>query len=105
MSVRWDAIEDTSHITQEEAAVLSFARDIETGIYAAYACVEDGADTGVYKVEPARALHLTSSPQVAMSVGWNPTFADLKYKTIEPWILHDYDEDFYGCAPLLHCSS
>ena len=35
-----------------------------------------------------------------MSVGWNPTFKDLKYKTIEPWILHDFEEDFYGC---LHC--
>ena len=31
-----------------------------------------------------------------MSVGWNPTFKDLEYKTIEPWILHDYPEDFYG---------
>lgn len=32
-----------------------------------------------------------------MSVGWNPTFPDVKAKTMEPWILHDYAEDFYDC--------
>lgn len=83
MRIRWDTNEPSSPLTDEESAVLSFARDINTGIYAAYACVDDGPDPGVYKV--------------AMSVGWNPTFDDLKTKTIEPWILHDYDEDFYGC--------
>eukprot|EP00658_Telonema_sp_P-2_P032736 TRINITY_DN24162_c0_g1_i2.p1 TRINITY_DN24162_c0_g1~~TRINITY_DN24162_c0_g1_i2.p1 ORF type:complete len:265 (+),score=84.57 TRINITY_DN24162_c0_g1_i2:191-985(+) len=81
MQIRWDAGADD--LTEEEAAVLSFARDVETGIYAAFACVDDGPDAGVYKV--------------AMSVGWNPTFDDLKTKTVEPWILHDYEEDFYGC--------
>ena len=28
-----------------------------------------------------------------MSMGWNPTFDDVKAKTVEPWILHDFDED------------
>merc|ERR1712129_579425 len=35
--------------------------------------------------------------KTAMSVGWNPTFTDVKAKTIEPWILHDFAEDFYNC--------
>jgi len=82
MRIRWGDDQGITK-TDEELAVLDFAGDIQTGIYAAYAMVEDGPDRGVYKV--------------AMSVGWNPTFKDLKYKTIEPWILHDFEEDFYGC--------
>ncbi|PSS24689.1 Riboflavin kinase [Actinidia chinensis var. chinensis] len=30
-----------------------------------------------------------------MSIGWNPYFNNAE-KTIEPWLLHDFDEDFYG---------
>merc|ERR1712139_656263 len=60
-----------------------FAQSIQPGIYYAWAQVADGPDRGVYKA--------------AMSVGWNPTFTDLKAKTIEPWILHDFAEDFYDC--------
>ncbi|CAN0149589.1 unnamed protein product [Scytosiphon promiscuus] len=30
-----------------------------------------------------------------ISVGWNPYF-DNKAKTVEPHLLHDFDEDFYG---------
>ena len=41
----------------------------------------DGPDRGVYKC--------------AMSVGWNPQFDDLKEKTIEAWLLHDFDDEFY----------
>ncbi|XLS81497.1 hypothetical protein HN51_047328, partial [Arachis hypogaea] len=33
--------------------------------------------------------------KMVMSIGWNPYF-DNKEKTIEPWILHKFDEDFYG---------
>ncbi|XP_078442242.1 riboflavin kinase/FMN hydrolase [Wolffia australiana] len=33
--------------------------------------------------------------KMVMSVGWNPYF-DNTEKTIEPWILHKFDEDFYG---------
>lgn len=33
--------------------------------------------------------------KMVMSVGWNPYF-DNKEKTIEPWLLHEFDEDFYG---------
>ena len=40
-----------------------------------------GDDSGVYKV--------------AMSVGWNPTFTDVKRKTLEAWLLHSFDKDFY----------
>ncbi|CAN1175874.1 Bifunctional riboflavin kinase/FMN phosphatase [Linum perenne] len=31
----------------------------------------------------------------AMSIGWNPYFNNTE-KTIEPWLLHDFEEDFYG---------
>lgn len=30
-----------------------------------------------------------------MSVGWNPHFGDLERKTIEAWLLHDFETDFY----------
>ncbi|KAL1294767.1 hypothetical protein AAHE18_19G163400 [Arachis hypogaea] len=33
--------------------------------------------------------------KMVMNIGWNPYF-DNKEKTIEPWILHKFDEDFYG---------
>ncbi|QHO58817.1 hypothetical protein HN51_013157 [Arachis hypogaea] len=33
--------------------------------------------------------------KMVMSIGWNPYF-DNKEKTIEPWILYKFDEDFYG---------
>lgn len=33
--------------------------------------------------------------KMVMSVGWNPYF-DNTEKTIEPWLLHKFDKDFYG---------
>lgn len=30
-----------------------------------------------------------------MSIGFNPVFKN-KQKTCEPWILHDFEGDFYG---------
>lgn len=33
--------------------------------------------------------------KMVMSIGWNPFFNNSE-KTIEPWLLHDFDEDFYG---------
>ncbi|KAL6990954.1 hypothetical protein U1Q18_009074 [Sarracenia purpurea var. burkii] len=33
--------------------------------------------------------------KMVMSIGWNPYFNNAE-KTIEPWLLHDFDEDFYG---------
>ncbi|KAI9198040.1 hypothetical protein LWI28_009041 [Acer negundo] len=33
--------------------------------------------------------------KMAMSIGWNPYFNNSE-KTIEPWLLHEFDEDFYG---------
>mmetsp|Transcript_15959 Transcript_15959/g.37776 ORF Transcript_15959/g.37776 Transcript_15959/m.37776 type:complete len:196 (+) Transcript_15959:45-632(+) len=84
MEVRWDAASDPSKLAPEEKDVLEFARNCEPGIYYGWAQVASGfKDRGVYKT--------------AMSVGWNPTFPDVKAKTIEPWILHDYDDDFYDC--------
>lgn len=50
-----------------------------TGIYAGWASVQ-GVE-GVHKM--------------VMSIGWNPYFNN-KEKTAEPWILHDFNEPFYG---------
>lgn len=33
--------------------------------------------------------------KMVMSIGWNPYFNNAE-KTIEPWLLHDFDDDFYG---------
>ncbi|KAK4439079.1 Bifunctional riboflavin kinase/FMN phosphatase [Sesamum alatum] len=33
--------------------------------------------------------------KMVMSIGWNPYFSNTE-KTIEPWLLHDFNEDFYG---------
>lgn len=33
--------------------------------------------------------------KMVMSIGWNPYFNNTE-KTIEPWLLHEFDEDFYG---------
>lgn len=39
---------------------------------------------------PTRGIY-----KMVMSIGWNPYF-DNTEKTIEPWLLHEFDEDFYG---------
>lgn len=33
--------------------------------------------------------------KMVMSIGWNPYFNNTE-KTVEPWLLHEFDEDFYG---------
>ncbi|KAI3994604.1 hypothetical protein MKX01_028348 [Papaver californicum] len=33
--------------------------------------------------------------KMVMRIGWNPYFNNTE-KTIEPWLLHDFNEDFYG---------
>ncbi|XP_020259928.1 bifunctional riboflavin kinase/FMN phosphatase [Asparagus officinalis] len=33
--------------------------------------------------------------KMVMSIGWNPYF-DNTEKTIEPWLLHEFEDDFYG---------
>mmetsp|Transcript_37821 Transcript_37821/g.119301 ORF Transcript_37821/g.119301 Transcript_37821/m.119301 type:complete len:201 (-) Transcript_37821:21-623(-) len=49
------------------------------GIYIGYAGV--GMSAAVY-------------PMV-MSIGWNPFYKN-EEKTVEPWLLHEFEEDFYG---------
>ncbi|KAG6547509.1 hypothetical protein Mapa_010957 [Marchantia paleacea] len=48
------------------------------GIYLGWAGL---ANRGIYKM--------------VMSVGWNPYF-DNAEKTVEPWLLHEFPDDFYG---------
>merc|ERR1712176_1596896 len=83
MEVKWNLEKEPDKLTPEEKDILNFAQSCEAGIYYAWAQVVDGADQGIYKA--------------AMSVGWNPTFTDVKAKTVEPWILHEFSEDFYDC--------
>jgi riboflavin kinase len=83
MEVKWNLEKEPDKLTPEEKDILNFAQSCEAGIYYAWAQVVDGADQGIYKA--------------AMSVGWNPTFTDVKAKTVEPWILHEFPEDFYDC--------
>ncbi|RWW43443.1 hypothetical protein BHE74_00050896 [Ensete ventricosum] len=33
--------------------------------------------------------------KMVMSIGWNPYFDNTK-KPIEAWLLHDFEDDFYG---------
>uniref|UniRef100_A0A0D6R5V9 riboflavin kinase n=1 Tax=Araucaria cunninghamii TaxID=56994 RepID=A0A0D6R5V9_ARACU len=48
---------------------------------------------GVYLGWAALAKH--GVYKTVMSIGWNPYFDNAK-KTIEPWLLHEFNEDFYG---------
>mmetsp|Transcript_104155 Transcript_104155/g.179455 ORF Transcript_104155/g.179455 Transcript_104155/m.179455 type:complete len:392 (-) Transcript_104155:940-2115(-) len=54
--------------------------DAANGIYVGWASV--GSDATVYKM--------------VMSIGFNPTFSDVKKKCVEPHLLHKFDNDFYG---------
>ncbi|MDP2439360.1 MAG: riboflavin kinase [archaeon] len=54
----------------------------------------DSAESGVYfgwgKVEDGPLI------KAVVSVGWNPTFNDLKTKALEVYFVHQFPEDFYG---------
>ncbi|CAM0901460.1 unnamed protein product [Alopecurus aequalis] len=52
-----------------------------------------GIPTGVYI--GWAGLSTRGTYKMVMSIGWNPYF-DNTEKTIEPWLLHGFDEDFYG---------
>ncbi|KAJ7946903.1 Bifunctional riboflavin kinase/FMN phosphatase [Quillaja saponaria] len=41
--------------------------------------------------------------KMVMSIGWNPYFNNTE-KTLEPWLLHEFNEDFYG-KELQACNS
>lgn len=58
------------------------------GVGAAHAC---GIYLGWASVGASSAVH-----KMVMSIGWNPFFKDQTHKTVEPWILHSFDGDFYG---------
>ncbi|KAF7120935.1 hypothetical protein RHSIM_Rhsim13G0170300 [Rhododendron simsii] len=61
--------------TEGYSTVLS---DQPSGVYFGWAAL---STRGIYKM--------------VMSIGWNPYFNNPE-KTIEPWLLHDFDDDFYG---------
>ncbi|GLT49445.1 hypothetical protein SLA2020_229980 [Shorea laevis] len=61
--------------TQGHSSVVS---ENPSGVYFGWAGL---SKRGVYKM--------------VMSIGWNPYFNNAE-KTIEPWLLHEFNEDFYG---------
>ncbi|KAK1375252.1 Riboflavin kinase [Heracleum sosnowskyi] len=61
--------------TKKYSVVLS---EHPSGVYFGWAKLSEG---GVYKM--------------VVSIGWNPYFSNTE-KAIEPWLLHEFDEDFYG---------
>eukprot|EP00803_Ostreobium_quekettii_P006302 evm.model.scf_1417.2 EVM.evm.TU.scf_1417.2 scf_1417:21041-29177(+) len=61
-----------------EQSIGASLSDAVTGIYYGWASV--GASPEVY--------------QMVMSIGWNPFYKNEK-KTAEPWLLHEFPEDFY----------
>lgn len=62
----------------ETIALQGALAEAVTGIYAGFASI--GSSPTVYKM--------------CMSIGWNPFYQNER-KTIEPWILHKFDRDFY----------
>ncbi|XP_021865068.1 bifunctional riboflavin kinase/FMN phosphatase-like isoform X4 [Spinacia oleracea] len=56
----------------------SLLSEYPSGVYFGWAGV---SKRGIYKM--------------VMSIGWNPYFNNPE-KTIEPWLLHEFEDDFYG---------
>jgi len=79
MDIRWT--DSPESLNEDQRSILTFASETKTGVYFGWAQVVGSEDQGIYKA--------------AVSVGWNPTFADLKAKTVEVWILKDFEKDFY----------
>ena len=74
------------------------AEKLEAGIYSGWAQILDGEGG-----QPASPAPNTVFKAVT-SIGWNPYF-DNKEKTVEPHIMHTFEEDFYGCRlKLLVCA-
>ncbi|XP_008195627.2 riboflavin kinase [Tribolium castaneum] len=62
----------------DEDVVGNLPEEIEPGVYFGFAQIENGP---IYKM--------------VMSVGWNPFYKNTK-KSMETYIIHKFDEDFYG---------
>jgi FAD synthase len=75
------------------------AENLEAGIYSGWAQILDGeGEDGPKSPAPNTVF------KAVTSIGWNPYF-DNKEKTVEPHIMHEFKEDFYGCKlKLLVCA-
>eukprot|EP00392_Amoebophrya_sp_AT5.2_P007679 g7694.t1 len=94
MEILWDSEVEggSSTLTPPQKNMLDFMHTNECGIYYGWCQVRE--DSPPENQDPIpRTVH-----KAAISIGWNPTFKDVKRKVIEPWILHDFGEnrDFYG---------
>jgi FAD synthase len=78
----------TANMPLEQLGVV--ADTLEAGIYCGWAQILDG-EGGTPKSPTPGKVH-----KAVTSIGWNPYF-DNKEKTVEPHIMHTFDEDFYGC--------
>ena len=75
-----------------------------TGIYAGWAQIYDGEPAADGAAPPPKSPTPGRVFKAVTSIGWNPYF-DNKEKTVEPHIMHKFDEDFYGCRlRLLVCA-
>ncbi|KAK9866907.1 hypothetical protein WJX84_006651 [Apatococcus fuscideae] len=63
----------------DNSALQAVLAETVTGIYCGWASIGSSSET--YKM--------------VMSIGWNPFYKNTE-KTAEPWLLHDFPEDFYG---------
>ena len=64
--------------------------DAEEGVYVGWAAIDGHGGGAVHKA--------------VLSIGWNPVYQN-KERTVEAYICHDFDEDFYGAQmKLLICA-
>jgi len=74
------------------------AEQLQAGIYSGWAQILDGESGSPKSPAPNTVF------KAVTSIGWNPYF-DNKEKTVEPHIMHEFQEDFYGCRlKLLVCA-
>ncbi|CAD7936842.1 unnamed protein product [Amoebophrya sp. A25] len=119
MRIRWDAAtEDRESLPPAEKKMLEFMDTHEPGIYYGWCQVRGFASNRSSSSAATGSIPETEVPatgdasaadgeakvpvtrdvlKAAVSIGWNPTYKDVKQKVIEPWILHDFGEvEFYG---------
>lgn len=65
------------------------------GIYFGWAGLRGNANDGVVRGDGENVVIENVIAPMVMSIGWNPFF-DNATKTVEPWLLRDFDGDFYG---------
>ena len=82
--------EDAFVKASEPPACFELFDDAEEGVYVGWAAIDGHGGGAVHKA--------------VLSIGWNPVYQN-KERTVEAYICHDFDEDFYGAQmKLLICA-